>query len=101
MQGGGVVVDQKRWSKDQESQLSDKKTSWKKEKWSARRNTGLPPLYHLPNKENKVCTKNKPKRMQDKKSGGETRGQKSQKLADEHQKWYATTKVVSRTTVFL
>ncbi|GMQ07722.1 hypothetical protein CsSME_00051806 [Camellia sinensis var. sinensis] len=32
--------------------------------WSPRRKGGLPPLYHLPNKENKVHAKNEPRRMQ-------------------------------------
>ncbi|GMQ02252.1 hypothetical protein CsSME_00048569 [Camellia sinensis var. sinensis] len=37
--------------------------------WSPRRKGSLPPLYHLPNNENKVHAKNKPKRMQDEGSG--------------------------------
>ena len=99
--GGGDVADQKRWRKDQETQLSDQKIGWQRKKWLARRNTGLPPLDHLPNKENKVCTKNKPKRMQDERSGGKVRGRKPRKLVYQHQNWSATTKVVSRTTVSL
>ncbi|GMP29386.1 hypothetical protein CsSME_00004515 [Camellia sinensis var. sinensis] len=32
--------------------------------WSPRRKGGLPPLYHLPNNENRVHAKNEPRRMQ-------------------------------------
>ena len=89
------------WLKDQGDQLSVQKTGWQEEKWSPRGNTGLPPLYHLPNKENKVHAKNEPTWMQNESSGGKTRGRVPRKLAVEHQKWYTTTKVVSQTTMFL
>ena len=95
------MANQKMWPKDQSSQLSDQKIGWQKEKWSPRRKSGLPPLYHLPNEEDKVCTKNKLKRMQDKSLGGTARSREPQKLVSGHQKWSMTTKVVSQTTVAL
>ena len=95
------MADQKRWSKNQENQLAAQKIGWQGGKWSPRGRTGLSPLYHLPNKENKVCTKNKPKRMQDESPGGKARSREPKKLVYGHQKWFTTTKVVSQTTVAL
>ncbi|GMP53146.1 hypothetical protein CsSME_00018702 [Camellia sinensis var. sinensis] len=77
----------------------ENKIDWREGKWSPRGKTGLPPSYHLPSKENKVCTKNKPTRMQNESSGGKARSWEPRNPTVEHQTWYTTTKVVSRTTV--
>ena len=86
--------------KDQENQLLDKKIDWRR-KWSPRRKGGLPPLYHFPNKKNKVHAKNEPTQMQNESSGGKACGRVPRKLAVEHQKWRTATKVISRITVSL
>ncbi|KAF5943950.1 hypothetical protein HYC85_018027 [Camellia sinensis] len=62
---------------------------------------GLPPSYKLPNYENKVSTRNEPKRMQNGGSGTETRCPGPRKWAVKHRRWRSTTKLVSRATVFL
>ncbi|KAF5936741.1 hypothetical protein HYC85_024247 [Camellia sinensis] len=87
------------WPKDQENQFPDKKIGWQGEKWSPRRKGGLPPLYHLVNKENKVHAKNEPTRMQSESSGGKAHSRVPRKLVVEHRKWRATIKVVSRATM--
>ena len=101
MQTSGMVGDQQMWLKDHGDQLLDKKIGWREKRWSPRRKGGLPPLYHLPNNENKVHAKNEPRRMQSEGSGAKKRSQVPRKLTVKHRKWRATMKVVSRATVSL
>ena len=62
---------------------------------------GRPPYYPLFNSENRVPTKNGPRRMQNESSGAKTRSPGRRKQAVRHRKWRMTTKVVSRATVSL
>ena len=73
----------------------------KRENWFFRGKGGLPPSYHLLNNENRVSTKNGPKRMQNEGSGAKTRGSVPRKQAVRHRKWNKTTKVGSQDAVSL